>query len=67
MNEASPRAKGARRCNNPDCEYGGRWIVGKMKVMRNGRFLFTGRGCHSTYDPREVIDPGNDDYRLYVR
>ena len=28
MKEASPQTKGARRCTNPDCEYGGRWTVG---------------------------------------
>ncbi len=66
MEEASRRTKGARRCTNPQCEYGGRWVVGKMKVMRNGRFLCTGRGCHTIYDAREVIHPQNDDYRLYV-
>jgi hypothetical protein len=24
------------------------------------------RGCHLIYDAREVIDPENEDYRLYV-
>ena len=52
----------ARRCTNPDCEYGGRWIVGKMVVLRNGRFLCRGRDCHSIYDAREVIDQENEDY-----
>jgi hypothetical protein len=38
-----------------------------MKVLRNGRFLCTGRGCHSIYDAGQVIDPENPDYALYVR
>jgi len=67
MVEASPRTKGARRCSNPQCEYGGRWVVGKMRVLRNGRLLCTGKGCHTTYDAHEVIDPENEDRRLYVR
>jgi hypothetical protein len=66
MDDASPRAKGSRRCTNPECEYGGRWIVGKMKVTRNGRLLCTGKGCHSIYDARDVIDAGNEDYRLHA-
>lgn len=61
------RGRGARRCTNPQCEYGGRWIVGKIVVLRNRRFLCRGRGCHSIYDAAEVIDPENEDYRLYVR
>jgi hypothetical protein len=59
--------KRARRCTNPECEYGGRWIVGRMVVLRNGRFLCRGRGCHSIYDAAEVIAPENEDYGLYVR
>jgi hypothetical protein len=35
-------------------------------VLRNGCFLCRGRGCHSIYDASEVIDPENDDYRLWV-
>ena len=66
MEALSSRSKGARRCTNPDCEYGGKWIAGKMRLLRNGRWLCTGRGCHSVYDAAEVIDPANDDYRLYV-
>jgi hypothetical protein len=58
--------RGARKCTNSDCEYGGKWIVGRMKVLRNGRFLCTGRGCHSVYDARDVIDQENEDYSLYV-
>jgi hypothetical protein len=64
--EASPRAKGARRCTNPECEYGRRWIVGGMRVLRNGKFSCLGRGCHTVYEARDVIDPANEDYRLYV-
>jgi hypothetical protein len=61
MADASPRTKGARRCTNPECEYGGLW-VGRMVVLRNGRFLFRGRGCHIVYDAREVIAPENGTY-----
>jgi hypothetical protein len=38
-----------------------------MVVLRNGRFLCQGRGCHAVYNAREVIDPENEDYGLYVR
>lgn len=65
--EASPKTKGARRCTNPNCEYVGRWIVGRMVVLRNDRLLCQGRRCHTVYEARDVIDPENDDYGLYVR
>lgn len=64
--EVLPRTKGARRCTNPECEYAGRWLVRTMVVLRNGRFLCRGRACHTVYDPGQVIDPENEDYRLYV-
>ena len=66
MEEVSPRTKGARRCTNPDCEYNGRWLVRTMVVLRNGWFLCRGHGCHTMYDASEVIDPENEDYRLWV-
>jgi hypothetical protein len=66
MEEASRQAKDARRCTNPDCEYGGRWIVRGMGLLKNGKFSCLGKGCHTVYEPREVIDPANEDYRLYV-
>jgi hypothetical protein len=40
--------------------------VGKMKVMRNGRLLCTGKGCHTIYDARDVIDPDNEEHAIYV-
>jgi len=24
-------------CANPDCEFGGRWIVGGMRLLKNGK------------------------------
>jgi hypothetical protein len=67
LTEISAKTKGTRRCTNPDCEFGGRWIVGKMRVLRNGKLMCTGRGYHSVYEPREVIDLRNeDDWRLSV-
>jgi len=66
MPEVSPRAKGARRCTNPECEYGGRWTARTMTRLKNGRWLCNGKGCHTVYDARDVIDPGNDEYRLWV-
>ena len=66
MNEVLPGTKGARRCTNSECEYGGRWIIGKMRALRNGKFSCLGKGCHTVYEARDVIDPANDDYRLYV-
>jgi hypothetical protein len=65
--EASPQAKGARRCTNPECEYGGRWIVGGMRFLKNGKFSCLGKGCHTVYRPEQVIDPANGDYWLWVR
>ena len=47
MEDASPRAKGARRCTNPECEYGNRWVVGKMATLKNSRLLCRGKGCHT--------------------
>ena len=66
MHESSPRTKGARRCTNPDCEYGGRSVVRKMRLLRNGKFSRLGKDCQTVYVAREVIDPANEDYRLYV-
>ena len=37
-----------------------------MAELKNGKLLCRGRGCHSIYEPREVIDPENEDYRIYV-
>jgi hypothetical protein len=37
-----------------------------MTRLKNGKFLCLGRGCHSVYAPREVVDPENEDYRLWV-
>jgi hypothetical protein len=39
--DVSPRTKGARRCTNPECEYGNRWIVRKMVRIKNGKLLCT--------------------------
>src|SRR5438876_932445 len=58
------RTKGARRCTNPECEIGTRWVIGKVRVLRNGKFSCLGKGCHSVYEARDVIDPANE---LYVR
>lgn len=49
--DVSPRTKGARRCINPDCEFGGRWIAGGMRVLKNGKFSCIGKGCHTVYEP----------------
>jgi hypothetical protein len=38
-----------------------------MVRTKNGRWLCGGRGCHTMYDAREVIDLENEDYRLWVR
>ena len=63
----SVRDQGARRCTNPDCEFGGRWIVGGMRLLKNGKLSCIGRGCHTVYEARDVIDPANEVYWLYVR
>jgi len=62
VDDSSPRTKGARRCTNPDCEHGGRRVVGKMVRTKNGKLLCRGKGCHTIYAPSEVIDPENDDH-----
>lgn len=67
MEEASPGTKGARRCANPNCEYGGRWVVGRMRRLLNGKLSCLGKGCHTVYEPREVIDRDSDDYALWVK
>jgi hypothetical protein len=66
MEDVSPRAKGARRCTNPECEYGGRWFVRTMTRLKNGRWLCLGRECHSVYEASEVIDRENEDDGLWV-
>ena len=38
-----------------------------MTRLKNGKFLCNGHGCHTVYEPAQVIDPGNDDYKLWVR
>jgi hypothetical protein len=65
--DVSPGTKGARRCTNPECEYRGRWIVGGMRVLKNGKFSCIGKGCHTVYEPRDVIAPANPDFRLFAR
>ena len=67
MDTASPRTKGARRCTNPECEFGNRRTVRTMTRLKNGKLLCLGKSCHTVYEPRHVIGPGNeDDWRLYV-
>src|SRR5687767_13356256 len=34
--------RGARRCTNEECEYGGHWVVRKMRVLRKRRFSCLG-------------------------
>jgi len=63
---AESRTKGARRCTNPECEYKGRWLMRTIVRTKNGNWLCRGRGCHTIYEAREVIDPDNDDYKLWV-
>lgn len=57
MKEGSPKAKGARRCTIPDCEFGGRWIVGGMRLLKNGKFSCIGKGCHTVRLTRRFISP----------
>jgi hypothetical protein len=37
-----------------------------MRRLKNGKFSCLGKACHTVYEARDVIDPTNDDYRLYV-
>ena len=67
MKEVSLRTRGARRSTNPECQHGDRWIVSGMRLLKNGKFSCLGKGCHTVYEAREVIDPGSDDYGIYVR
>ena len=66
MREGSPGTKGARRCTNPECEFNGRWTVGGMRLLRNGKFSCLGNGCYTVYEAGEVIDPESQDYPLYA-
>jgi hypothetical protein len=66
MDEVSPKTKGARRCTNPEGDYGSRWVVGKMVRSGNGKLLCTGKGCHTIYESTEVIDPESDDFKLWI-
>jgi hypothetical protein len=38
-----------------------------MTRTKNGRLLCTGKGCHTVYEAREVIDPENGDWPLDVQ
>jgi DNA-binding CsgD family transcriptional regulator len=57
--------EGARRCTNPECQYGGRWVRGTMVPNQDRKFICV--GCYAVYEPRDVIDPENEDYQQYVR
>ncbi len=37
-----------------------------MRQLKNGKLSCLGRGCHTVYEPRDVIGPGSDDYRLWA-
>jgi hypothetical protein len=37
-----------------------------MRLLKNGKFSCLGKGRHTVYEAREVIDPTNGDYPLYV-
>jgi hypothetical protein len=64
--DVPPRTKGARRYTSPECEYNGRWLVRTTTRTMNGKWLCGGRGCHTIYEAREVMDPESEDYRLWV-
>jgi hypothetical protein len=38
-----------------------------MVRTKNGKWLCRGHGCHTMYDARDVIDPENEDWRLFVK
>jgi hypothetical protein len=40
-----------------------RALVRTMVRTRNGKWLCRGRGCHTIYEAREVIDPESEDWR----
>ena len=52
-------------CRRLGIVYGGR-MVRTMTRLKNGKLLCSGKGCHSVYEARDVIDPANEDYRLWV-
>jgi len=37
-----------------------------MRRLKNGKLSCLGRGCRAVDEPREVIDSGSDDFRLWV-
>jgi hypothetical protein len=41
-------------------------IVGGMQVLKNGKFSCPGKGCHTVYEAREVIDQTNESF-AFVR
>jgi DNA-binding CsgD family transcriptional regulator len=63
--EIGPQTSGTRRCMSPGCAYEGRWLRATMVPNQDGKFICV--GCYSVYEPRDVIDPGNEDYQRYVR
>ena len=38
-----------------------------MRLLLNGKFSCLGKGCHTIYEARDVIDPGNADFGIYTR
>ena len=66
IEDASPRTNGARRCTNPECEYGRGGSSDGWSCSRTAGSCADGRGCHTIYDAAEVINPENDDYWLLV-
>ncbi len=65
MSPRVPRARDAALTLSAST--GGRWIVGKMRLLRNGEFSYLGKGCHTIYEAREVIDPTSEPPAAAIR
>jgi hypothetical protein len=63
--EIGPRSPGARRCTNPACKYGGRWVCGRMVPNAERQLICV--GCYVVYEPRDVIDPDSEHFPPYLR
>ncbi len=65
--EVSPRTKGAGDARTSNASTA---VVGSSAgcgSFGTGNSAVLGKGCHTVYEAREIIDPANDDYGIYIQ
>jgi len=66
MGEVSPRTRAHDAARIPHASTAGDGSCERWWSYETAALLCRGRGCHTVYDARDVIDPENEDYALYV-